>query len=230
VVSTNNQGSDIDTVFRSTNGGRTWTSLKDSAVLNDGGRTWALSGRSPPSPRRRPVRSPPTPTAACCCGPSARRTPDRSADNGATWSEAASSPKGAAPIGDPVDADPLLRLRHHDRHGVRRHRQRPDLHRAGHRGLITGDNEFQLTAVPGRTGDLWLSLKRNGLHRSTDAGATFAKVSNCHAAHTLGFGKAAKGALPTWRSAWSAPSEDPRVYGRVYVSTNGRGVQYGEPA
>jgi hypothetical protein len=34
VVSTNNRGSDIDTVFRSTNGGRTWTSLKDSAVLD----------------------------------------------------------------------------------------------------------------------------------------------------------------------------------------------------
>jgi hypothetical protein len=34
VVSTNNRWADVDTVFRSTNGGRTWTSLKDSAVLD----------------------------------------------------------------------------------------------------------------------------------------------------------------------------------------------------
>jgi hypothetical protein len=41
------RGPTSTTVFRSTNGGRTWTSLKDSAVLNDGGRTWALSGARP---------------------------------------------------------------------------------------------------------------------------------------------------------------------------------------
>ncbi|MCD9876789.1 sialidase family protein [Streptomyces guryensis] len=34
VVSTNDRWTEIDTVFRSTNGGRTWTSLKDSAVLD----------------------------------------------------------------------------------------------------------------------------------------------------------------------------------------------------
>ncbi|MGO4757596.1 1,4-beta-glucanase, partial [Streptomyces sp. 2MCAF27] len=34
VVSTNNRWAEIDTVFRSTDGGRTWTSLKDNAVLD----------------------------------------------------------------------------------------------------------------------------------------------------------------------------------------------------
>ncbi|WP_369167376.1 WD40/YVTN/BNR-like repeat-containing protein [Streptomyces sp. R28] len=34
VVSTNNRWAEVDTVFRTTDGGRTWTSLKDSAVLD----------------------------------------------------------------------------------------------------------------------------------------------------------------------------------------------------
>ncbi len=34
VVSTNNRWADGDTVFRSTDGGRTWTSLKDAAVFD----------------------------------------------------------------------------------------------------------------------------------------------------------------------------------------------------
>jgi hypothetical protein len=125
------------------------------------------------------------------------------------------------------------------------------------------DSGRTFTARATGHGDPWLSLKGNGLYRSTGAGATFAKVSSCHAAHTLGFGKAARGAFypaiymvgvvesfnavyrsddqaKTWtrinddQHQWgwtgAAITGDPRVYGRVYVSTNGRGVQYGDPA
>lgn len=129
-------------------------------------------------------------------------------------------------------------------------------------GLNSGDSEFQLAVTPGRSGHLWLSLKRNGLYRSTDGGATFTKVSSCRASYTLGFGKAAQGAsypavymvgstetitavyrsddeAKTWtrinddQHRWgytgAAITGDPRLHGRVYLATNGRGIQYGEP-
>jgi hypothetical protein len=52
-----------------------------------------------------------------------------------------------------------------------------------------------------------------GIFRSTDKGATWTRVNDD--AHQWG-----------WTGA--AISGDPRVYGRVYVSTNGRGVVYGD--
>ncbi|MFI6460774.1 cellulose binding domain-containing protein [Streptomyces sp. NPDC050538] len=52
-----------------------------------------------------------------------------------------------------------------------------------------------------------------GIFRSTDKGATWTRIND--AAHQWG-----------WTGA--AITGDPRVYGRVYVSTNGRGVVYGD--
>ncbi|MEV1019435.1 cellulose binding domain-containing protein [Streptomyces sp. NPDC050264] len=54
-----------------------------------------------------------------------------------------------------------------------------------------------------------------GIFRSTDAGATWTRINDD--AHRWG-----------WTGA--AITGDPRVYGRVYVSTNGRGVLYGDTA
>jgi hypothetical protein len=51
-----------------------------------------------------------------------------------------------------------------------------------------------LVAAPGRSGDLWLSAKSNGLYRSTNGGWSFMKVASCEASYTLGFGAAANGA------------------------------------
>jgi xyloglucan-specific exo-beta-1,4-glucanase len=121
----------------------------------------------------------------------------------------------------------------------------------------------QFKTVAGQPGHVWLAGGTGGLWRSTDSGASFAKLSLVQEADTIGFGKAATGqsypALYTsariggvrgiFRSddvgaswirinddqhqyAWTgkAITGDPRVYGRVYIATNGRGIIYGDLA
>ena len=63
VVSTNNRWAAVDTLYRTTDGGRTWTSLKDSAVLDVSRdavphlrRRRAQVRLVDPGRRRRPVR------------------------------------------------------------------------------------------------------------------------------------------------------------------------------
>ncbi|MET9377129.1 cellulose binding domain-containing protein [Streptomyces sp. NPDC002992] len=74
-------------------------------------------------------------------------------------------------------------------------------------------------AAPGATYQtLYTSAKIGGVRgifRSTDAGASWIRINDD--AHQWG-----------WTGA--AITGDPRVYGRVYVSTNGRGVIYGDTA
>ncbi|MEU1316528.1 WD40/YVTN/BNR-like repeat-containing protein [Streptomyces tibetensis] len=239
-----------------------WGDHGNGAYSNDGGKTWTPFKTQPDV-----AKSAPGPIATNADGRvllwsfGTANPGYRSADNGATWSEVASFPKGAAPVADPVDPDRFYAFDtttgtlHASTDGGRTFTARAT-------GLSTGDTEFQLVAAPGRSGDLWLSLKGNGLYRSTDGGATFTKVSSCWASYTLGFGKAAEGAsypaiymvgstetitavyrsddeAKTWtrinddRHQWgwtgATITGDPRVYGRVYIATNGRGVQYGEP-
>ncbi|MFE6199079.1 WD40/YVTN/BNR-like repeat-containing protein [Streptomyces sp. NPDC057838] len=239
-----------------------WGDHGNGARSDDGGRTWA------------PFASQPA-VAASAPGPIATNADGsvllwsfgpgnpgfRSADDGGTWSEVASFPRGAVPVADPVDPsrfyafDTTTGTLFASTDGGRTFSARAT-------GLSSGDTEFQLAAAPGRSGDLWLSLKGNGLYRSTDGGATVGRVGSCRASYTLGFGKAAEGAsypalymvgstgsitavyrsddeARTWvrvnddRHQWgwtgAAITGDPRVYGRVYVATNGRGVQYGDP-
>ncbi|MFF0159583.1 WD40/YVTN/BNR-like repeat-containing protein [Streptomyces sp. NPDC005263] len=185
----------------------------------------------------------------------------RSTDDGATWSEVSTYPKGATPLADP--ADPTRFYAYDTDTGTLFASTDSGLtFTARASGLPFGDSQFQLAAAPGRSGDLWLSTKGNGLYRSTDGGATFTKLTSCWASYTLAFGKAADGAdypavyqvgsteaiTAVYRSDDGAKSwvrvnddqhqwgwigatiaADPRLYGRVYVATNGRGIQYGEP-
>jgi len=53
-----------------------------------------------------------------------------------------------------------------------------------------------------------------GIYRSTDAGASWVRINDDEHQYA-------------WTGA--AITGDPRIYGRVYVSTNGRGVIYGDP-
>ncbi|MFJ6527093.1 cellulose binding domain-containing protein [Streptomyces longwoodensis] len=131
-------------------------------------------------------------------------------------------------------------------------------------GLPSGDS-VRFKALPGTKGDVWLAGGASdgayGLWHSTDAGATFTKLSGVEQADTIGFGKAAAGAsyqtlytsakiggvrgifrstdkgaswtrinddAHQWGWTGGAITGDPRVYGRVYVATNGRGIVYGD--
>ncbi|MFF7983644.1 1,4-beta-glucanase [Streptomyces sp. NPDC007901] len=243
-----------------------WGDHGNGAYSNDGGRTWAPFAAQPSL-----AHDAPGPIATTADGSAllwsfvhwdgTKYPAHRSDDNGATWTEISSFPKGATPVADP--ADPTLFYAYDTDTGTLQ--ASTDSGRsftARATGLPAGDSQFQLVAAPGRSGDLWLSVKWNGLYRSTDGGATFAKVGSCRAAYTLGFGKAAPGAdypaiylvgsteavtaihrsddeAATWtrinddRHQWGwtgqAVTGDPRIHGRVYLATNGRGIQYGEP-
>ncbi|MEU9411593.1 1,4-beta-glucanase [Streptomyces sp. NPDC048281] len=243
-----------------------WGDHGNGAFSDDGGRTWAPFAAQPSL-----AHDAPGPIAANADGSvllwsfvhwdGTKYPAHRSDDNGATWTEISSFPKGATPVADP--ADPTLFYAYDTDTGTLQASTdsgRSFTARAS--GLPAGDSQFQLVAAPGRSGDLWLSVKWNGLYRSTDGGTTFARVAGCRAAYTLGFGKAAPGAgypavylvgatgsstavhrsddgAGSWvrvnddRHQWGwtgqAVTGDPRVYGRVYLATNGRGIQYGDP-
>ncbi|QUC56969.1 1,4-beta-glucanase [Streptomyces sp. A2-16] len=238
----------------------------NGAFSHDGGRSWAPFATQPA-----PAKDAPGPIATNSDGSvllwtfvhwdGTKYPAQRSTDNGATWSEVATCPKGATPLADP--ADPTRFYAYDTDTGTLFASTDSGLtFTARASGLPSGDSQFQLTAAPGRSGDLWLSTKTNGLHRSTDGGATFTKLTSCWASHTLAFGKAAKGAdypaiyqvgatetitavyrsddgAKTWvrvnddQHQWgwigATIAADPRVYGRVYIATNGRGIQYGDP-
>ncbi|WP_329336837.1 1,4-beta-glucanase [Streptomyces sp. NBC_01352] len=243
-----------------------WGDNGNGAYSNDGGQTWAPFTAQPPI-----AKDAPGPIAANADGSAVlwsfvhwdgtKYPAHRSADNGATWTEISSFPKGATPVADP--ADPTRFYAYDTDTGTLFASTDSGLSfTARATGLPSGDSQFKLVAAPGRSGDLWLSTKTNGLYRSTDGGATFAKVDSCWASHTLGFGKAAEGArypaiyqvgatesitavyrsddeARTWvrinddAHQWGWTGEvivgDPRLHGRVYLATNGRGIQYGEP-
>lgn len=115
-------------------------------------------------------------------------------------------------------------------------------------------------AVPGVEGEVWFAGS-TGLFRSTDAGATFTKITSATEGVNVAFGKAAPGqshmavflvgtvdgVTGVFRSdnaggSWvrinddahqygnsgDALAGDPRVFGRVYLGTNGRGILYAD--
>lgn len=114
----------------------------------------------------------------------------RSTDDGASWS-VAKGLGGARPLADPVDPNRFYALG------------------ATHL-LVSADGGASFApaaalpsapgsravarAAPGRRGDLWVPRHDGGLVRSTDAGASFARLPGVEYAAAVGFGKAAPGA------------------------------------
>ncbi|MEW2403861.1 1,4-beta-glucanase [Streptomyces sp. NPDC046862] len=244
-----------------------WGDHGNGASSNDGGQSWKPFAAQPAI-----AKDAPGPIATNADGSvllwsfvhwdGTRHPGYRSADNGVTWTEVSSFPKGAVPVADPADPARFYAF-DSDTGSVLSSTDSGKTFTKGATGLPSGDTQFKLTAAPGRFGDLWLSTKWNGLYRSTDGGATFSKIISCWASYTLGFGRSADGSdypaiyqvgatgdvtavlrsddeAKTWvrinddAHQWGfigdAITGDPRIHGRVYLATNGRGVQYGEPA
>ncbi|MDX6347252.1 MAG: xyloglucan-specific exo-beta,4-glucanase [Streptomyces sp.] len=242
-----------------------WSSNGNGASSTDGGRTWTPFAGQPDI-----AAAAPGPIAVSADGGTllwsfihwdgTKYAAHRSTDGGATWAEVPSFPKGGTPVADPADATRLY-VYDTDAGVVYGSTDSGATFTAGATGLPSGDSQFRITAAPGRSGDLWLSAKWNGLYRSTDGGATFTKLSSCWGSYALGFGKAADGAsypalyhvgsvsdfTAVYRSddegaTWTRINDDahqwgwvgqtvtgdPRVYGRVYLGTNGRGIQYSD--
>jgi len=116
------------------------------------------------------------------------------------------------------------------------------------------ESQSALVASPFAAGELYLACA-GGLYHSTDGGARFVKLGDGLEVQLFGLGKGAifaigtyKGQYGIWRSSdgganwvrinddqhqWGnrfrAISGDPRIFGRVYVATDGRGIVYGDP-
>jgi hypothetical protein len=72
------------------------------------------------------------------------------------------------------------------------------------------------------------SLAGGTLYASTDGGRTFTTLQTVQSASALGFGKAAPDA--SYQALYLIGTVKDVTYGRVYVGTNGPGLQYGDPS
>ena len=198
--------------------------------------------------------------------------PHFTADRGATWNECAGLAPGIRVV---ADAENPLRFYAYDSHAGKLFTSTDGAASfavssatfpipAGLRSGFGFDipSGADLSAAPGREGDLWLAFRANGLWHSTNGGGNFVRLENVAVPSAFGFGRAPAGKdFPAlflfgkigvqqgvFRSddvgqdwirindgehqfGWiSKLTGDPRVFGRVYLATTGRGIIYGDEA
>jgi photosystem II stability/assembly factor-like uncharacterized protein len=232
-------------------------------VSSDGGTTWQPAGTEPPNVNNGGTVAVNADGTRVVWAPDGM-APFHSADSGATWAASTGVPSGAMVESDRADPKRFYAFAggtfYASTDGGVTFAPSPAT------GLPTaGNTRFQ--AVPGRAGDVWLAGGQSGntygLWHSTDAGITFARVSQVDEADAVGFGQPVRAhgypavfttaringvrgifrsddAGRTWlrinddhhQYGWTGQTitGDPRVPGRVYLATNGRGIIVGDPA
>ncbi len=239
-------------VVRVGNGGRG----QSGAYSLDGATTWAPFPANPAGARGGGSISMSADGADIVWTPN-RAAPFFSHDRGATWTACAGLAPGMRVVSDRVN--PSRFYAEDGATGALYASSDGGATFAATGQKLPTDRGSRLEAVPGREGDLWLTVNGTLMH-SSDGGATFTAAPGVTAVRSLGFGKAAPGqtypalfVLGTvggldafYRSddmgaSWVHINDtqhqyatadiiigDPRVYGRAYVGTNGRGVLYGD--
>jgi len=118
--------------------------------------------------------------------------PHRTLDRGVTWQAVADAP--TAPISrywhwhHPLAADRVDGKRFYLHAGKQFFRSDDGGLTWGKTADMAARGRVYVEAAPGRTGEVWVSLDRAGLYRSSDGGDSFQKVPSVRRAHLFGFG------------------------------------------
>ncbi|MBE9178915.1 hypothetical protein IQ268_10115 [Oculatella sp. LEGE 06141] len=203
--------------------GNRWNSTYGGGTSTDGGKTWQAFGSFPSSemPLRVAVSATdPDRFVVTMSGEKALWT----ADGGTSWTVVEGLPEGfggpwnwSQPLAaDPVDGNAFY---YYSRKKLYRSNDGGESFRVVESNLPQAD-WFALKTIPGREGEMWLSLDDEGLYRSQNAGESFFRVDSVEQAHLFAFGKA------------PARSSTPALYlyGRVAGQDDGifRSLDWGE--
>jgi hypothetical protein len=155
-------------IYYSTNGGASWN---QSATMNGDHGQLALSADG----------------YSLLHSPSGSAASYRSTNYGASWTPIAGlAVSDARPVADPVNPNKFYVYDN----GSLLASTDGGASFALKSSLTTGGSPL-IRVAPEREGDLWVCLNGAGLSRSTDSGATFAKVAGVNQCVAIGFGKAA---------------------------------------
>ncbi len=186
-----------------------WTPYSGIAKSTDGGKTWSLKYQWPlingeQGGALRVAVSPTDENNLVVVRFNA--VPQYSMDGGTTWADSSGLPSGQGSWffwGQPLTADGAQANTFYYYNDVKSEVLKST---DGGRTFNTVTSNLSnatntgirgtLKATPGKAGDLWLSLERNGLMHSIDGGVSWQKQAKVTQARLFGFGKAARSDAP----------------------------------
>ncbi|MBD2209674.1 hypothetical protein H6G27_07270 [Nostoc linckia FACHB-104] len=173
-------------------GGNRWNNTYTGGTSTDGGKTWNKFSSFPSNTI--PLR-----VAISAANPNlfvvinSQSQPLRTTNGGASWSKVSglpNGPQGPWYWGQPIAADKV-------NGNVFYYYSSGKLYRSNDGGAsfsvvnssLANENWSTLKTVPGVSGEVWVSLNWNGLHRSINGGQTFTKIPQVERAYLFAFGK-----------------------------------------